>query len=283
MLRPIELYLIDRSDNHGSTTYIPAHALLSINNNDYSPLLVREVSKGFSKRYQLLKGDVFWRAAAHLQILEVRCEVINDCNDKVAAEIVAADLAAYSPASMNTTPPEEGLQIQQLLASRNISKSAFAKRTAVRRELVSNKVRVGHLPESIRKHIRVGRSAMSAPGISLGHARVLCSPMLTDAKRLQLAHQILLEKRSVRWLEAEVRKLKSPHEAAAESTRASTARPSHTAAGKQDPNTTKLLAELSAALSCAVEINEGCLIINYYGDNEILQGVVERLMPGDSF
>jgi ParB family chromosome partitioning protein len=100
-------------------------------------------------------------------------------------------------------PIEEARAFAQLMELRGYNHEELGARVGKDRSTVSNAIRLLGLPEKVQQMVIEGR-------LSMGHARALLG-LDDSAEMIDLAHQIIQRKLSVRATEAEVRKrLRAP-------------------------------------------------------------------------
>ena len=222
-----------------------------------NPVVVRRVA---DRNYEILSNTETWLAAQRLGQHRVPVDVLPDVDDDEAAAIVEAFVADAA-----NDPLAEARELAALLdelggRSRWGATRRLAAMTGLSRTYISHAVRLLRLPEEAQELLRTGR-------ISVGHAKVLLALPDTHAQ-VSLAHRIATERLSVRATEALARG--APGEGGS---------PPAAAGSQNDPELQRLERALADTLGCRTHIRaaEGTLILDYEGDLDVLDGVLQRL------
>jgi ParB family chromosome partitioning protein len=158
------------------------------------PVLVRP-HKG---KYQLIAGERRWRA---FQLLQLKY---------IPARISQAESAAAATAALienlqreNLNPIEEAAGFASLMEDFDLKQDEVAERVGKARASVANALRLLSLPKDVQGYLTRGM-------LSVGHAKLLLTPELTDADRTLAARRMIEEGLSVRASEKLVQSLRKP-------------------------------------------------------------------------
>ena len=156
------------------------------------PIVVSPL-KGKRGQYLILAGERRWRAAQRAGLHDVPV-VVRDSDEDQRLEIALVE--NLQRADLN--PIEEARAYAELMDLRSWTHEELGERVGKDRSTVSNAIRLLGLPDKVQEMVIDGR-------LSMGHARALLG--LTDtADMVDLAHQVVKRKLSVRATEAEVRR-----------------------------------------------------------------------------
>jgi ParB family chromosome partitioning protein len=156
------------------------------------PLIVRVGRDGY---YELICGERRLRASKIAGLTKVPA-IIKDVSDDEAFEIALIENIQRE----DLTPVELALAFDKL-SKMGYTHDDIGKKVGKSRTYVTNVLRILRLPDSVKKLVDEG-------GISLGHAKVLCS--IEDEKIIEdIANEIVQKKLNVREVEKKVRELKS--------------------------------------------------------------------------
>ena len=220
------------------------------------PVVVRKVAEG---HYEILSNAETWLAVQRLGQHRVPVEVLPDIEDEEAAAIVEASAHAATEDPL-AEARELAARLDQLGGrSRWGATRRLAAMTGLSRTYISHAVRLLRLAEEAQQLLRGGQ-------ISVGHAKVLLA--LPDGRaQVSLARRIVTEGLSVRATEALVH---GP--TGGESSQAA-------AAAETDPDLLRLERVLTDTLGCPTRIRsaDGTLTLDYGGDLDVLDGVLQRL------
>ena len=208
------------------------------------PLTVRKLSSGY---YQIIAGELRWRAARLAGLQEVPVIVI-EADDRKAAELAMIENLQRE----DLNPMEEAAGFQSLIESYHMTQEEAAQRVGKSRSAVTNALRLLGLTPSVRKLVEEGK-------LSAGHARALVplSPSLQESA----ANAIVSGGLSVRQTEALVKRLSAEKKEAQ----------------AKDPDEVDYLAEaqneLKARLCRGVKIvpgrKKGRIELEYYGVDDL--------------
>lgn len=155
------------------------------------PLIVTQ--KGENK-YELIAGERRWRAAKLAGLKIIPC-VIKEASQQQMLEMAIVENIQRE----DLNPLEEALAFKQLVDNYKMTHSEIAKKIALSRPAVANKIRLLNLPDLVKK-------ALLENKISEGHARALLG--LNNPQMILAAfRKIIKEKLSVRAVEELVRRL----------------------------------------------------------------------------
>ena len=222
------------------------------------PLLVRKVKKG----YELILGERRFRAAQRAGLERIPV-IVKEVSDSESLEMALVENIQRE----ELTPIEEALAYRQLMLEFNLTQEQVAQRVGKSRPVVTNLLRVLHLPDEIKDEVDKGT-------ISVGHARALLGLNLTE-QQLEMSHYVIKHGLSV--LETETLVAQSNVQ---EMSKQSFSPQKQTISTKADIYLTAVKEDLVRALGTKVNIlprkKGGRVEIEYYS-NEELEGLVQRL------
>lgn len=221
-----------------------------------SPIAVRPIA---DRSYEILTHPTTWVAAGRAGIHEVPVLVHAELTAEEAAEIVADH---YQHERVDPIAEAEHLADELAALKRFESRptvTGLARRLGLSRSQVAHSLRLLELPDEIRHLLREGT-------LSAGQARPLIT--VTDPKRqLKLAKRIVAESLSARDAEQLARGRKSAIAAQ---------RPADNAANK-DSDVRRLERQVSDLIGSPFEIRGQEAVFNFFGDYEVLDGLLSRL------
>ena len=222
------------------------------------PLLVRKVKKG----YELILGERRFRAAQRAGLERIPV-IVKEVSDSESLEMALVENIQRE----ELTPIEEALAYRQLMLEFNLTQEQVAQRVGKSRPVVTNLLRVLHLPDEIKDEVDKGT-------ISVGHARALLGLNLTE-QQLEMSHYVIKHGLSVRETETLVAQSNVQ-----EMSKQSFSPQKQTISTKADIYLTAVKEDLVRALGTKVNIlprkKGGRVEIEYYS-NEELEGLVQRL------
>ena len=222
------------------------------------PLLVRKISEG----YELILGERRFRAAQRAGLGRIPV-IVKEVSDAESLEMALVENIQRE----ELTPIEEALAYRQLMQEFNLTQEQVAQRVGKSRPVVTNLLRVLHLPDEIKDEVDKGT-------ISIGHARALLSLSLTE-QQLEMSHHVIKHGLSVRETETLVAKSN-----AQENPTQSLSPQKRTISTKAGMYLSAVEEDLVRALGTKVKIlprNKGGRVeIEYYSTEE-LEGLVQRL------
>ena len=213
------------------------------------PIIVREVSDDI---FEIVAGERRWRAAQIAGLHEVPA-LVRKMTDKEVMQIALIENLQRE----NLNPVEEAKAFNILLQNNNSNYEELSTFVGKSRSHISNMVRLLQLDVKILSLIEEGK-------LSMGHARTL----IGVPNALELAHEIINKKLSVRDIERSTSKYKKKH--------------SKNNKNLKDPNIADLEKELSEkiGLKTSIEFNEqgssGSITL-YYSDLDQLDDIMKRL------
>ena len=221
------------------------------------PVVVREVG---ARQYEILGNAETWLALQQLGQHRVPVDVLPDVDDAEAMAIVAA--CTQDDAADPLDEARELAARLQALGGRTRwgATRRLAAMTGLSRSYISHAVRLLRLPAEIQQLVRGGR-------LSVGHAKLLVT--VTDrGAQVALARRIEHERLSVRETEALARAAKTGGglgEVALDPA--------------ADADLRRLERALSEALGCPTQVRaqDGTLVVDYAGDLDVLDGVLQRV------
>ncbi len=213
------------------------------------PIVVRAMGKG---EFELIAGERRWRAA-QLAKIDVIPAVVRDVPDEVA---VAMSLIENIQRE-DLNPLEEATALRRLIEEFQMTHQDAADAVGRSRASVSNLLRLLDLVQEVKDMVDVR-------AIEMGHARALLS--LDEDLQLEVAHEVVNKRLSVRETENLVRRLLHPKKRTGR---------------RIDPDILRLQNRLGERLGAKVKINhlasgKGKLVISYNNTDEF-EGILERL------
>ena len=222
------------------------------------PLLVRRMPKG----YELILGERRFRAAGRAGLERIPV-IVKEVSDAESLEMALVENIQRE----ELTPIEEALAYRQLMQEFNLTQEQVAQRVGKSRPVVTNLLRVLHLPDEIKDEVDKGT-------ISLGHARALLGLNLAE-QQLKMSHHVIKHALSVRETEtlvaqSNVQEIPS-RSFSPQKNRISTQSDIYLDAVEED-----LVQALGTKVKIIPRKKGGRVEIEYYS-NEELEGLVQRL------
>jgi ParB family transcriptional regulator, chromosome partitioning protein len=231
------------------------------------PILVRSlnVSSQGHIQYEIIAGERRWRASQIAGLTEVPVLVKEVSNENAAIMALIENIQRE-----NLNPLEEAQGIDRLVREFGLTHDIAAHAVGRSRSTVSNLLRLLNLCLPVQTMLMAG-------DLDMGHARALLT--LDNATQIQLAHQIVQKKLSVRDAEKLVNINTNNLTSNASNTINNTTKSSLKTPVNQD--TQRLVEQLSDSLGAAVVLEmgkngKGTLTISFKG-LDVLQGVIEKL------
>ena len=260
----IELLNFSRRRPRGSLPEVPASLQRLVEaHGPIDPVVVRPRGMG----YEILSNAETWLAAQRAGWHEVPIDIREDITDDDATAILA-----LSSGAGRLDPIEQARHLEAHLdrICRSGRQRRYGAITRLAHELGESRTHISHTLRLLRLPVRI-QQRVAAGDLSTGHARALLS--VKDPRRQQrLAERILQQRLSVREAEA-----------AAQGRRIHHTRPAFHQSDEltfnNDPDIRRLETTLSETLGSTTRIDteNGRLVIDYGGNLEILQGILERL------
>jgi len=224
------------------------------------PIVVRPLEppvNGESQRYEIIAGERRWRAAQMAGLSEIPA-VIRHIPDEAAIAVALIENIQRE----NLNPLEEARALERLVSEFGLTHQEVAQAVGRSRAGVSNLLRLLELTAEVGE-------LLEKRTLEMGHARALLG--LTE-RRQQTEVALLVARKglSVRETEALVRRLQTPHGAAAPD-----------GSAERDPNVTRLEQELAEKLGARVAIQagrggRGKLVVSYNSLDE-LDGILAHI------
>ena len=224
------------------------------------PIVVRPLEapvNGESQRYEIIAGERRWRAAQMAGLSEIPA-VIRHIPDEAAIAVALIENIQRE----NLNPLEEARALERLVSEFGLTHQEAAQAVGRSRAGVSNLLRLLELTAEVGE-------LLEKRTLEMGHARALLG--LTE-RRQQTEVALLVARKglSVRETEALVRRLQTPHGAAASD-----------GSVERDPNVTRLEQELAEKLGARVAIQagrggRGKLVVSYNSLDE-LDGILAHI------
>ncbi|MHA0857567.1 nucleoid occlusion protein [Paenibacillus sp. CMAA1364] len=142
-------------------------------------------------KYELVAGERRWRAVTKLG-LETIPAIVRDFNDSQAASIALIENLQRE----GLTSIEEAVAYQNLIELHQLTQESLAQRLGKSQSTIANKVRLLHLPETVKL-------ALMERKITERHARALLG-LPTEEKQLKLLSEIISKELNVKQTEARV-------------------------------------------------------------------------------
>ena len=228
------------------------------------PIVVRSIG---ADRYEILSNPESWVAAGEAGLHRVPVLLRDDLTESEAAEVVNDH---YGTQKIN--PMDEAEQFAQQLDAlggrdRRGSITKLSAQVGRSRPYIAHALRLLSLPVRVQEYIRGGR-------LTAGHGRALVA-VRPRKQQLQLAEIVMAEKLSVRATEALARQHQKSSVAAAASLRKPEGETGGHAA--KSPDIRRLEQAVTSLLGCRFEIQDDKAVIDFHGDLDILQGILERI------
>ena len=222
------------------------------------PIAVRRLA---DQRYEILTHPTSWVAAGRAGIFEVPVMVHEDVTDAEAADIVADH---YLTGIVD--PIEEAAGFQARLKTlrrggRRGTVTELARRLGLPRTQVAHALRLLELPSQIQTLIRQGK-------LSPGQARPLIT-VRDERRQWQLAKRISAERLSARHAERLAREQRRPGSFGVDQ--------SSTAAEQGDADVRRLEQQVTELIGSPFEIRGKEAVFNFFGNYEVLDGILNRL------
>ena len=222
------------------------------------PIAVRRLA---GQRYEILTHPTSWVAAGRAGIFEVPVMVHEDVTDAEAADIVADH---YLTGIVDPIEEAAGFQAQLKTLRRGGRRSTvteLARRLDLPRTQVAHALRLLELPSQIQTLIRQGK-------LSPGQARPLIT-VRDEQRQWQLAKRISAERLSARHAERLAREQRRPGSFGVDQ--------SSTAADQGDADVRRLEQQVTELIGSPFEIRGKEAVFNFFGDYEVLDGILNRL------
>jgi len=238
---------------------------------------VRKLGDGVPVEYEIISDIRPWVIAQVAGIHQIPVNVISGISDERAGQLVKISQAGQNPI-------ERAERLRATLDDNpTLTLDALAKQLGEQQGTLSNRLSLLRLAPEVQEMVRYGE-------LPAGKARVL--KKLKHAEQRQLAERSLREKLSVRELEVIVRQLrtktvgvKSLNMAASQQSNSCDTSQRNTLPALQpkvlesaeDIASRKIGEYLTKTFACTSILSNGKLVIEYYGDNDILGGILDHL------
>lgn len=231
------------------------------------PLVVRRSNTTEPADYEIVSGEVYWKAAQDLQIYRVPVLVRNDLSD----DHVRTALQLERAGGRRSDPIAEARAITELKTA-GLTDREIGERLGMPRHQITQARRLLKLTDA-------AQAALIGGQISVGHARVLAS--LEPARQAQLLRDVTRKRLSVRQAEARAISRREDQSNAGAGEGRGARSSSTNSVVQKDAATLRLEQELSDNLGCPVSFDlysngSGRVIIDY-SDLDVLDGVLERM------
>ncbi len=162
------------------------------------PLVVTPTDTG---NYQIIAGERRWRAAGLAGLHEVPV-IVREASQQQRLELAIIENLQRE----DLNPIEEARALDNLMALASYTHDQLAARVGKDRSTISNSLRLLKLPPQVQDLVVDG-------ALSMGHARALLG-LSETGDMIDLAHEAIRNRMSVRAVEAEVRAWEQPDEPA---------------------------------------------------------------------
>ena len=222
------------------------------------PLIVRSRAEGM---YEIVAGERRWRAARMAGTTTIPV-IVRKLSDSESLEI--ALIENLQRENLNPLDTAEAYDI--LVKKFSYTHEALAKRIGKERSNITNHLRLLHLPDSVKEHVRRDQ-------LSMGHARALLAVEHLPTQ-LNLSRKVVTKRLSVRELEKIVQNYKKKQEVSCQPV-------------KKDPELADLEKSLTRFLATKVSIrkksnNSGRIEISFHS-NEELSRLLDHLGYSEDF
>lgn len=229
------------------------------------PIVVRPL--GDTGHFEILSNPETWVAAGQAGFHQVPVLIRDDLD---GAEAIAIVEDHYGVSESNPIDEAETFLEQLESYGGRDQRGSITKLSALTgrpRPYIAHALRLLKLPEIIREYIRAGR-------ITAGHARPLVG-LGSRTAQIYLAKKIIVERLTVRATEALVRE----HRASDQShgNRKQLAPLTGNSADEKTADIRHLEQAITNLLGCRFELRGNEAVIDYYGNMEILEGVLNKL------
>ena len=259
MLKDLDLDLLERSP-HQALKPLRPQDLLSVRKVGLAePIIVRPLpSPSGQRRYQILRGERWWRIAGLLGYGQVPAIVRSGLPEREALAIAASE------DEHTEDPIAEARALRDLLISERMTISRLARSLGRTRTALSHLLRLLKLEPSVQSLVQEGK-------LAAGVARALVT--LPASTQLELAQEAIAQQLSARDIESRARAVRQTK------SKARLNKPATISAPTKSADTRHLESALSTLLGCQVQLDEGKLSIHYQ-NLEVLDGILERLGYG---
>lgn len=258
MLKDLDLDLLARHPQNRIKPLRP-HDLLTVQRVGLTePVVVRPLPSfgAGSPRYEILRGERWWRIAGLLGLGVVPAVIRTGISDMEAATIAGSDdLGAEDPIT-------EARALQDLLHSERMSITRLARDLGRTRSALSHLLRLLKLAPPVQALVKEGK-------IPAGVARALVT--LPAAAQVVIAREAIQLNLSAREIERRAACVRNGATVPAGGKPSAISPPAHKSA-----DITSLESDLSELLGCRVELNDRTLMIHFH-NLEILDGILERM------
>lgn len=274
MFLKIEDYLLHRPSNPGP---LPKLSPFEIEQGRklgklLNPVVVRALPRSPAspqQNYEIIQNERSWLLAQRLGWHQIPC-LVYEVND---AE-VALLRDAQSGIQPFATPKEDPVLFAIAMAQRlkdepRLSISALAREVGWDRSELQHQLRLAVLPAPVQQMV-------STRTLSVGHARRIGSSRLNDQQRTECAREVVSKKLTVRQLEQRLRDLVDAPRGAEISVKPSDQSTAEREAHALKTQLSFLEQKISELIGCGVRITQRELSIDFSGDLEVLDGVLER-------
>ena len=211
-------------------------------------------------RYEIVTGEKNWLLAQRAGHSRIPVLVRPELSDEETKDLIRLS-RQWEEGQGNAI--DEALRLSAMLDTipkRNIS--LLAGLLGSSRSAVSHKLRLLSLCDEVKEMVQEGK-------LKEGHVRPLIG--LNHVDQVDLAETIVRHRLKVREVEKRVRVLKQGKAKPVFDEEQSAAQI------EKSPDVIRLEGQISEILGCQAVMEEGKLVINSYGDYDILDGILERL------
>lgn len=224
------------------------------------PVTVRETGRrsGSGQRlYEIVDNEKGWIISQKLGWHEIPCVVLDVTDDELQKHLSAVTV---EPVVDRQDPIQVALALRRRLDSEpKLTVKALAKELNLNRSTLQHLLRITTLPVEVRRLVSSGH-------LSVGHAQRLASSRLSSQKQIRLAESISRSPIAVRELENVIRKTDGVGDTRRIEDEALLLKKQ---LGFVERN-------LSESLGCHVKVSKRSVRIDYYGNLDVLDGLIAR-------
>lgn len=245
-----------------------------------NPCVVRKLPRTVqvaTQNYEIVQNESTWLLAQRLNWHQIPCVVMDLDEDEV--ELIRNAQAGDSTTNADDPVAFAVAMAKRLSTEKGLTVRALAREIGWDRSELQHQLRLADLPQDVQRLVSSGK-------LTVGHARRIGAARLTDQQKTEFAREVVSKKLTVRQLEKLFRDLVSTtcaNVGSSETVRRSEdgqkeqGRVAADAARNLQLQLSFLEQKLSELLGCGVRLTPREVQIDYCGDFEILDGVLQRL------
>lgn len=235
----------------------------------WPPVIVRrqpETPAGKRESFEILGGESTWFCAQALQRETVPVQIL-EIDEEAARRIAQMRIPTSGLDAISAVEETRRVRPTATLAS-------VARAFGLSRSNLSHRYRLRKLDPSVKSLVVGGQ-------LRIGAARALVTLRRQD--QLHIARRAVEEKLSTRAVEQLAREARDGNEPPAQRSAPSAAPTEVRATDSVALAESQVAQRLSERLGCGVQLSGGRVVIDYYDNLEILQGILEQLGVGEGF